>query len=69
MSIFYLYVYMCTVFMQCPWKPESDVRYPEIGVTEYCETPYRCWELSSGLLEEQLVLLMAEPSLHHQTVI
>lgn len=33
MSIFTC-MYICALCMQCPWKPESDVRYPEIGVTE-----------------------------------
>jgi hypothetical protein len=28
-----------------------------------CEPPYGCWELNSGPLEEQSVLLTAEPSL------
>jgi hypothetical protein len=28
-----------------------------------CESPCGCWELNSGLLEEQSVLLTTEPSL------
>ena len=28
-----------------------------------CESPYICWELNSGPLEWQLVLLTAKPSL------
>jgi hypothetical protein len=27
-----------------------------------CESPYECWELNSGSLKEQSVLLTAEPS-------
>ena len=32
-------------------------------ITDSCELPYGCWELSSEPLEEQPVLLTAEPSL------
>jgi hypothetical protein len=32
-------------------------------VTDGYEPPYGCWELNSGSLEEQPVLLTAEPSL------
>jgi hypothetical protein len=31
-------------------------------ITDGCEPPCGCWELNSGLLEEQPVLLSAEPS-------
>jgi len=36
----------------------------ELGVTDSCELPYGSWELNSGPLEEQPLLLTAEPSLH-----
>jgi hypothetical protein len=32
-------------------------------ITDGCEPPHGCWELNSGSLEEQSVLLTAEPSL------
>jgi hypothetical protein len=32
-------------------------------ITDGCEPPRGCWELNSGPLEEQPVLLAAEPSL------
>ena len=32
-------------------------------ITDGCETPCGCWELNSGPLEEQSVLLTTEPSL------
>jgi hypothetical protein len=32
-------------------------------ITEGCEPPCGCWELNSGPLEEQSVLLITEPSL------
>jgi hypothetical protein len=34
-------------------------------ITDGCELPCECWELNSGPLEEQAVLLKTEPSLHH----
>jgi hypothetical protein len=33
------------------------------SITDGCEPPCGCWELNSGPLEEQSVLLTAEPSL------
>ena len=33
-------------------------------ITDGCEPPCGCWELNSGPLEEQAMLLNAEPSLH-----
>ena len=27
----------------CPWRPEEEVKPPEIGVTDGCE-PHGCWE-------------------------
>jgi hypothetical protein len=35
----------------------------QIPIIDSCETPCGCWELNSGPLEEQSVLLTAEPSL------
>ena len=32
-------------------------------ITDGCEPPCDCWELNSGPLEEQPMLLTAEPSL------
>ena len=32
------------------------------SITDGCEAPGGCWELNSGPLEQQLVLLTAEPS-------
>ena len=36
---------------------------PEEGITDGCEPPCGCWEMNSGPLEEQSMLLTAEPSL------
>ena len=35
-------------------------------MTDGCEPPWGCWDLNSGSLEEQSVLLTAEPSLQPQ---
>ena len=45
----------------------SDTPEEAIG-THYrgCEPPCGCWELNSGTLEEQSVLLTTEPSLQPQ---
>ena len=53
--LFYVYEYNVIVFRY--QKRASD---PIIGG---CEPPYGCWELNSGHLEEQSVLLNNEPSL------
>jgi hypothetical protein len=37
-------------------------------ITDGCKPPCGCWELNSGPLEEQLVLLSAEPSFQSQDV-
>ena len=42
--------------------PEGQKRAPDL-ITDGCEPPCGCWELNSGPLEEQSVLLTAEPSL------
>jgi hypothetical protein len=61
MTIFFFNIYLLiisaltvAVFNQ---KRVSDL------ITDGCEPPYGCWDLNSGLLEEQSVLLTAEPSL------
>jgi hypothetical protein len=43
--------------LQMHQKVASDL------ITDGCEPPCGCWELNSGLLEEQSVFLTAEPSL------
>ena len=42
--------------------PAGQKRAPDF-ITDGCEPPCGCWELNSGPLEEQAVLLTAEPSL------
>jgi hypothetical protein len=38
-------------------------------ITDGCEPPCGCWELNSGPLEEQSVLLTTEPSIQPKKVI
>ena len=45
-----------------PMEAEEGVGSPGTGVTDGYEPPYGCWELNQDLLEEQPVLLTAEPS-------
>lgn len=41
---FCLYVWTCTTCMQHLQRPEAGNRFPESGVKNGCEQPYRCWE-------------------------
>jgi hypothetical protein len=45
--------------------PEDGIRH----ITDGCEPPCGFWELNSGPLEEQSVLLNTEPSLQPHTVV
>ena len=61
---FTFHMYLCTTCVQCPEWTEEDVRSPGVKITDGCDLPYQCWELTPGPLEEQLLLLSTEPSLH-----
>ena len=45
--------------------PAGQKRAPDL-ITDGCEPPCGCWELNSGPLEEQSVLLTPEPSFQPQ---
>ena len=51
----------------CPQRPEEGIGSPGTEVTDNCKPPCGCWELNSGLLEDQPVLSTAEPSLQSET--
>ena len=54
-----MYIYICTLctcILACQ-KRASD------PITDACEPLCSCWELNSGPLEEQTLLLTTEPSL------
>ena len=50
--VFYLHICLC-----------EGVDYPGTAVTDSCQLPCGCQELSAGPLQEQSVLLTAAPSL------
>jgi hypothetical protein len=59
------------LFMYMILSLSSDT--PEEGIvsdpiTDGCELPCGCWELTSGPLEEQAVLLTTEPSLQSVSI-
>jgi hypothetical protein len=56
---------MCTHHL-CAWYTQQLEEIPWTEVTEGCELPLGCWEMNQGPLQEQWVLLTAEPSLQAQ---
>ena len=58
-KILFIFMSMSTLSARTPacQKRVSD------PITDGCEPPCNCWELNSGPLEEQVVLLTTEPSL------
>jgi hypothetical protein len=54
--VLYIYMYHCS-YPQTHQKRTSDL------IIDGCEPPCGCWDLNSGPLEEQSVLLTAEPCL------
>jgi len=56
---FFKFILRCCLHMHQKRAPDP--------ITDSCEPPYVCWELNSGPLEEQLVLLTTEPSLQPLT--
>jgi len=54
---------MYTIYSFLPaCMPVGQKRAPDL-IIDGCEPPCGCWELNSGPLEEQTVLLTSEPSL------
>jgi hypothetical protein len=56
----YLFISCMWVYYRCLQTHQKRASDP---ITDGCEPPCGCWELNSGPLEEQSVLLTAEPSL------
>jgi hypothetical protein len=56
-TLFILCIWILCSCLQTHQKRASD------PITDGCEPPCGCWELNSGPLEEQSMLLPAEPSL------
>lgn len=59
--LFCLHECLCTSACLYSQRPEQGIWFPGTGFTEVCEL-CRCWELSPGSLEEELMLLATEPS-------
>jgi hypothetical protein len=63
--LFIYFIYVSTLLCHCLQTHQKRTAYP---TTDGCEPPCGCWELNnSGPLEEQSLLLTAEPSLQSQT--
>jgi hypothetical protein len=62
--IFYFIFADLFIYFMHMGTPLLSLETPEEGIRlDGCEPPYGCWELNSGPLEEQSVLLTTEPSL------
>lgn len=55
--------------MQRLQRPEEDIRSPGAGVVDGYEPSCGCWELNSGPLQEQQILLMTEQVLFNSLFI
>jgi len=53
--LFYVWEFTVAIF-------QTHQKAPDL-ITDGCEPPHGCWDLNSGPLEEQTVLLTAEPPL------
>ena len=54
---------MYTIFCLCVCL-QARRGYQTDLISDGCEPPCGCWELNSGPLEKQAMLLTSEPSLH-----
>jgi hypothetical protein len=54
---------MCTTWTQCLRGPEETIRPSKTEHIHSCVMQCGCWDLHLDLLQEQTVLLTAEPSL------
>lgn len=71
LCLFYVYgCFTCAYFYACSvCRSQKRVSYsPKTGVTDSCKQPCGSWELNVGPLEEQPMLLTAEPSLKPLTL-
>jgi hypothetical protein len=58
--ILYMLVHYCS--------PQTHQKRASDPIADSCEPPCGCWELNSGPLEEQPVLVTIEPSLQPQAL-
>ena len=57
-----LFLYICIWWVHCRCLQTHQKRASD-PIADGCEPPCGCWELNSGPLEDQSVLLTTEPSL------
>jgi hypothetical protein len=57
------------MYMSIPLSLQTHQKRASDPITDGCEPSCGCWELNAGPLEEQTVLLTAEPSLQPQVLI
>jgi hypothetical protein len=63
MAFFFFLRFLYYVYGILPTSmPAGQKRAPDLIIDDY-KPPCGCWDLNSGSLEEQAVLLTAEPSL------
>jgi hypothetical protein len=60
--LYYSIVYIYFIYVSTLRTHQKNASDP---ITDGCKLPCGCWELNSEPLEEQSVLLTAEPSLQH----
>jgi hypothetical protein len=63
LSLFLRFIYLFHVCKYTVAIFRHTRRGHQIPITDGCETPYSSWDLNSGPLEEESVLLTTEPSL------
>ena len=60
-------MHVCAPYVCCACRGQKESAGSlGTGVTDGCEPPCACWELTLGSLEEQPVLLTTESSLQSQ---
>ena len=64
--LFFLRFIYCYMSVHCSCLLTHQKRASDL-ITDGCEPPCGCWDLNSGPLEDQSVLLLAEPSLQPLT--
>jgi len=67
-SFFFLKILFYCIWVYCSCLQTHQKRASDL-ITDGCEPPCGCWDLNSGPLEEQSVLLTTEPSLQPQIYI
>lgn len=50
---------------RCLKRPEEGIIGPGASIMGGCESQCGCWELNSSPWEDQYLLLITKPSLHH----